>query len=40
MQLEANTVADGLGNVAKSLLFSSLFLNRLVALVRLKVGRR
>ena len=37
MQLVAKTVADGLGkNFAKSLLF----LNRLVALVRLKVGRR
>ena len=41
MQLEGNTMADGLGrNVAKSLLFSALFLNRLVASVRLNVGRR
>ena len=42
MQLVAKIVADGLGkNVAKSLLFrSALFLNRLVASLRLKVGRR
>ena len=34
-------MADGLGrNVAKSLLFSALFLNRLVASVRLNAGRR
>ena len=34
-------MADGLArNVAKSLLFSALFLNRLVASVRLNGGRR